>query len=190
MIARVVIVPGVAAVIVAGAAVLGGGACVPPTVSPEHRAFAGCPQQSATLSVLGAVDGTGPFHYQWRRYPRTLPVIVPIPNSDAPTWTIPSVFLSDAGEYDCVITGACGTVTTPRYRLGVLTADRASTGGIPGSDGVLSNDDFVVFIDQFFTMDVRADIGSVGGSSLPDGHFDNNDFVVFIDVFFRFPTCP
>ena len=189
MTTRVMLVP-MAAVLMAAAVVLGGGECVPPGVSQQPRAFAGCPQQPGTLSVVGAVSGDGPFHYQWRRYPRTLPVIIPIPNSDAPTWTIPATYLSDAGEYDCVITGACGTVTTPRYRFGVLTPDRASAGGIPGSDGLLTNDDFIVFIDQFFAADARADIGSVGAEKLPDGRFDNNDFIVFIGLFFDYPTCP
>ncbi|HYD02156.1 MAG TPA: immunoglobulin domain-containing protein [Phycisphaerales bacterium] len=187
---RLVCVPAVAAGVLAAAVAVGGGACVPPTVSSEERAFAGCPQQPVTLSVVGAFGGTGPFHFQWRRHPRTLPVIVPIPNSDSPTWTIPSTFLSDAGQYDCVITGSCGTVTTPRYRLGVLTPDRASSGGTPGSDGQLTNDDFIVFIDQFFASDVRADIGRTGAESLPDGRFDNNDFIVFIGLFFDYPSCP
>lgn len=177
-----------AAVLLAGAIVVGGGTCIPPTVSPIERAFAGCPQQASTLSVQ--VDGTGPMHYQWRRYPRTFPGVVPIPNSDSPTWTITSTFLSDAGQYDCIITGACGSITTPRYRLAVLTPDRASTGATPGSDGALTNDDFIVFISQFFEGDIRADIGSVGAEPLPDGQLDNNDFIVFIRLFFEFPACP
>jgi hypothetical protein len=186
---RLWVVP-VAAVVLAITVEVGGGTCVPVSVAPTERAFAGCPQQPATLSVVGLVSGTGPYHYQWRRYPRTIPTVVPIPNSDSPTWTISSTFLSDAGQYDCVITGACGTVTTPRYRFGVLTPDRASAGGTPGSDGLLTNDDFIVFIDQFFASDVRADIGRVGAEPLPDGRFDNNDFIVFIGLFFDYPTCP
>jgi hypothetical protein len=67
-------------------------------------------------------------------------------------------------------------------------ADLGSTGGIPGSDGVLDNNDFVVFIDYFFTTNPLADVGSTGGTPGSDGAWNNNDFVVFIDQFFA--GCP
>ncbi|HYD01728.1 MAG TPA: choice-of-anchor tandem repeat NxxGxxAF-containing protein [Phycisphaerales bacterium] len=63
-------------------------------------------------------------------------------------------------------------------------ADLASTGGTPGYDGALDNNDFVVFIDYFFAQNPLADQGSTGGVPGADGAFDNNDFVVFIDNFF------
>lgn len=63
-------------------------------------------------------------------------------------------------------------------------ADLGSQGGTPGPDGVLDNNDFVVFIDAFFQHDASADMGSQGGVGPGDGLFDNNDFVVFIDRFF------
>ncbi|HZW07189.1 MAG TPA: GC-type dockerin domain-anchored protein [Phycisphaerales bacterium] len=63
-------------------------------------------------------------------------------------------------------------------------ADIGTVGGVPGRDGVLDNNDFVVFIDYFFAHDARADHGSTGGVPGADGAWDNNDFVVFIDEFF------
>jgi hypothetical protein len=63
-------------------------------------------------------------------------------------------------------------------------ADLGGQGGVPGPDGVLNNNDFVVFIDYFFTQDARADVGSQGGVAGFDGQFNNNDFIVFIDLFF------
>ncbi|HZW05916.1 MAG TPA: GC-type dockerin domain-anchored protein [Phycisphaerales bacterium] len=63
-------------------------------------------------------------------------------------------------------------------------ADVGSQGGIPGPDSVLDNNDFIVFIDQFFAQTVGADRGSTGGVPGGDGQYDNNDFVVFIDQFF------
>jgi hypothetical protein len=184
---RLLVVP-VAAVIVLGTVSLGGGTCVGPSVSPLGRSFAACPQTTATLHV--DAQGTGPLHYQWRRYPRFGSGIVSIPNSDSPTLTIDFPFLSDAGKYDCIIFNLCGSTTTPIYRLAILAADRGSSGGIQGSDGVVNNDDFIVFINQFFESDIRADIGSAGGFALPDGQFDNNDFIAFINLFFSFPNCP
>ncbi|HZW08203.1 MAG TPA: GC-type dockerin domain-anchored protein, partial [Phycisphaerales bacterium] len=63
-------------------------------------------------------------------------------------------------------------------------ADLGSTGGVPGADGVLNNNDFVVFIDFFFAQNPLADQGSTGGVPGADGQWNNNDFVVFIDNFF------
>jgi hypothetical protein len=64
------------------------------------------------------------------------------------------------------------------------TADVGSQGGVHAPDGLLNNNDFVAYIDLFFSGDPGADLGSQGGVPGSDGHFDNNDFVVFIDLFF------
>ncbi|HYD02441.1 MAG TPA: VCBS repeat-containing protein, partial [Phycisphaerales bacterium] len=65
-------------------------------------------------------------------------------------------------------------------------ADVGATGGVftGCGDGVLDNNDFVVFIDLFFSGNAVADVGTTGGVPGADGRFDNNDFVVFIDMFF------
>jgi hypothetical protein len=67
-------------------------------------------------------------------------------------------------------------------------ADVGSQGGVQGPDGILDNNDFVVFITLFFNHDPIADMGSQGGVPGADGAWDNNDFVVFIDKFFT--GCP
>jgi hypothetical protein len=63
-------------------------------------------------------------------------------------------------------------------------ADIGTTGGVPGHDGQLNNNDFVVFIDYFFAQNPLADVGGTGGVPGADGQWNNNDFVVFIDQFF------
>jgi len=63
-------------------------------------------------------------------------------------------------------------------------SDVGRTGGVDGPDGVLDNNDFIVYIDRFFAADQRADVGQTGGTPGADGVRDNNDFVVFIDRFF------
>lgn len=71
------------------------------------------------------------------------------------------------------------------YYFGLrLTADIGQAGGLPGSDGLIDNNDWIVFINWFFVSDPRVDIGRAGGFSGNDGLWDNNDFVVFIDWFF------
>lgn len=64
------------------------------------------------------------------------------------------------------------------------TADIGQQGGIAGPDGALDNNDFIVFIDDFFAGSGAADYGSQGGLAAPDGLLDNNDFIIFIDRFF------
>ncbi|HYC99910.1 MAG TPA: GC-type dockerin domain-anchored protein [Phycisphaerales bacterium] len=63
-------------------------------------------------------------------------------------------------------------------------ADVGAQGGVHGQDGVLDNNDFVAFIELFFSQDSAADLGAQGGVPSADGAWDNNDFVVFIDLFF------
>ncbi|HZW06533.1 MAG TPA: GC-type dockerin domain-anchored protein [Phycisphaerales bacterium] len=64
------------------------------------------------------------------------------------------------------------------------SADVGGQGGVAGADGRLDNNDFVAFIDMFFSADPAADMGRQGGVPGQDGAWDNNDFVVFIDRFF------
>jgi hypothetical protein len=64
-------------------------------------------------------------------------------------------------------------------------ADVGSEGGAEGPDGILDNNDFIVFIGWFFALDTRADIGITGGATGSDGAWDNNDFIVFINFFFE-----
>ncbi|MDP1661924.1 MAG: GC-type dockerin domain-anchored protein [Phycisphaerales bacterium] len=63
-------------------------------------------------------------------------------------------------------------------------ADVGRQGGAHGADGLLDNNDFIVFIDLFFSQSPLADRGATGGVPGSDGAWDNNDFIVFIDQFF------
>ncbi|HYD00320.1 MAG TPA: GC-type dockerin domain-anchored protein, partial [Phycisphaerales bacterium] len=96
------------------------------------------------------------------------------------------------GRFNPSVTGSSGTIyfddwTFTQGGTGPEQcgpADVGSTGGVPGADGALDNNDFVVFIDYFFSQNPIADFGSTGGVPGPDGQWNNNDFVVFIDLFF------
>ncbi|HYD00512.1 MAG TPA: GC-type dockerin domain-anchored protein [Phycisphaerales bacterium] len=63
-------------------------------------------------------------------------------------------------------------------------ADLGSQGGFQGADGVLDNNDFIVFINYFFGRNAAADVGRTGGLPGADLQWDNNDFVAYIDMFF------
>jgi hypothetical protein len=133
--------------------------------------------EQAAFSVSSS--GDAPFTYQWRHDG------VPIGAPSLPTLAIGSVTDADRGIYDCVIGNVCNTTATSAgARLTVLTADLGQQGGQAGSDNHWDNNDFVVFIDLFFSHDPAADIGRQGGVPGGDGAWDNNDFVLFIDLFF------
>jgi hypothetical protein len=88
---------------------------------------------------------------------------------------------TDAPESPTITINLSGNVIVPPP---VCPADIGIQGGQPGHDGMLDNNDFVVFINLFFAQDARADFGIQGGQPGQDGVFDNNDFVVFINEFF------
>jgi hypothetical protein len=85
-------------------------------------------------------------------------------------------FSTIGGDQYVVLTGS------PSSPCG--TADLGGEGGAEGSDNILDNNDFIVFIQFFFSQDARADLGAEGGAPGPDAIFDNNDFIVFIQEFF------
>ncbi len=88
------------------------------------------------------------------------------------------------GNYRIDLTGVCRVSAGPACGL----ADVGGVGGAPGADNHLDNNDFVVFIDYFFSQNPIADQGATGGAPGPDGAYDNNDFIVFIDNFFNAPA--
>ncbi|HYD00279.1 MAG TPA: GC-type dockerin domain-anchored protein [Phycisphaerales bacterium] len=92
---------------------------------------------------------------------------------------VASASVSQADNFEVIFIAFDVGAVTP-----VCPADIGATGGVPGNDGVLDNNDFVVFIDYFFQQNPLADRGSTGGVPGADGAWDNNDFVVFIDQFF------
>jgi hypothetical protein len=115
-------------------------------------------------------------------------------------WNVPAPAGPDLGGFARIYddpyfpnTGyAGGTIDRGCYEAfsasGVCPGDIGSTGGVLGPDGSRDNNDFVVFINEFFLNHAVADVGRTGGIAPGDGAWDNNDFVVFIDLFFS--PCP
>ncbi|MBY0308174.1 MAG: matrixin family metalloprotease [Phycisphaerales bacterium] len=66
--------------------------------------------------------------------------------------------------------------------------DLGAQGGVPGADGALDNNDFIVFVNDYFSGNPRADFGGTGGLPTPDGVLDSNDFIAYIGAFFA--GCP
>jgi hypothetical protein len=147
-----------------------------------------------SVRAAGAAAGAT---YQWRRGGQPLadgPTTsgATVTGSATPMLVVSGVGGLDAGTYDCLITRECAAgIVSDGVQLTVVgscPADLGATGGVAGQDGILDNNDFVVFIDYFFGNDPRADVGQTGGLPGQDGQFNNNDFVVFVDQFFA--GCP
>ncbi|MGH7133448.1 MAG: GC-type dockerin domain-anchored protein [Phycisphaerales bacterium] len=78
------------------------------------------------------------------------------------------------------------TVVTNIVNPACNDADVASLGGSPVPDGILTTDDLIYFLAQFFANNVSvADLVGLGGApSLPDSAITADDLVYFLAVFF------
>jgi probable HAF family extracellular repeat protein len=63
-------------------------------------------------------------------------------------------------------------------------SDVAGPGQAVGSDGALTADDIIVYLNWFFASDARADVAGAGQSSTPDGQFTADDIIVFLNRYF------
>jgi hypothetical protein len=84
--------------------------CVPPSITSQPASLVRCAGQMASFSV--AASGTSPS-YQWRKNGSN------ISGATSSTYTIPSVGVGDAANYNCVVTNACGSVTSNTASLTV-----------------------------------------------------------------------
>ncbi|MDP1662657.1 MAG: GC-type dockerin domain-anchored protein, partial [Phycisphaerales bacterium] len=161
-----------------------------PGMTPAGRAavLAAVAQGSLTVAVQED-DPDSPWHAR-----RVCTTGTPIPDECAVVQLLDANHVPTADPVLAqVVRLTCACTHFSTYAAAMVvprcgTADLGSQGGSPGSDGLLDNNDFVVFIDYFFNADARADFGIQGGVPGHDALFDNNDFVVFIDAFFN--GCP
>lgn len=64
-------------------------------------------------------------------------------------------------------------------------ADVAAAGGTLGRDGLLTVDDLVVFLQQFFANNITvADVTNLGATAGPDGLLSSDDVIRFLEQFF------
>jgi hypothetical protein len=172
-----------------------------PIITQHPVATAACRSRPVSLSV--AAIGAEQVRYQWRKGGVA---IDPAANPSALTATlrISRSVLSDAGEYDCIITNAdtCGSVISNRipvsFYRGCSIADVVGVSDLqlfaigPADfrcgDGTVDGSDFIAFINSFSvgdpTIDDLADIVGAGDSGQePDGTIDADDFIAFINAF-------
>lgn len=114
---------------------------------------------SVTLSCSAA--GAGPLSYVWKRGG--------VDVGAGPELTIAAVGPEDQGAYSCVVTGACGSVTTP-----TATVVLACPADFDGSGGTPDTADIDAFFAAWLLGEPASDVDCSGGT--PDGQD--------IDVFF------
>ncbi|MFN0087470.1 MAG: reprolysin-like metallopeptidase [Blastocatellia bacterium] len=95
------------------------GGCAPVTISSHPANQAVCAGAPASFSVTPG--GTGPFTYQWRKGGAN------IPTATGSSYSIASTVAGDAGGYDVVVTGSCGTATSNNATLTVSALPVVST---------------------------------------------------------------
>jgi hypothetical protein len=110
--------------------------CWAPTAWAPPANTAVCTGSPATLSVVAF--GTGPLTYQWRKNGIALSDGGNISGSTTATLSISPATAADVANYDVVVTGACGTLTTAAAALSIntvptITTDPSSSALCPGS---------------------------------------------------------
>jgi len=127
------------------------GACVPPGITTPPSAQTVCAGGSATFSVIATGTGIG---YQWRKNE------VAIGGATSSSFAIPVTVTGDAGNYDVVITGACGNITSTAVPLTVNSAVAVSginpTSGAAGSTVTINGSGFTGVTAVKFSNNVAA----------------------------------
>nr|MCU0689437.1 hypothetical protein [Phycisphaerales bacterium] len=85
------------------------------------------------------------------------------------------------------LNSAAGSVAVVRVDA-FSPADVAGANQSVGSDGQLTADDIIVFLNWYFSTDARADVAGANQSPGPDTQFTADDIIVFLGAYFA--GCP
>jgi hypothetical protein len=94
-------------------------ACTAPSITVHPSSATKTVGDSVTFSVTAT--GTAPLSYQWRKNGSN------IESATGSSYTISSVVVADAGNYDAVVTNNCGSVTSNAATLTVNKANQTIT---------------------------------------------------------------
>jgi hypothetical protein len=160
-------------------------------ISQHPQSAAACPTRIAVLNVSAL--GSGPFTYQWRKDGTPIDSLTN-PSAATATLTLSNIGPIDVASYDCIVSNACGSVTSNAAAL--TLAVKCSVADIVGTDGgpvqcadsTVDGSDFIAFINSFSigdaAIDPLADIAGGGDTGEdPDGTIDGTDFIAFINAF-------
>ena len=156
------------------------GACPSPTLNLQPVAdfvVNGGQPVNLVMTASNPAGVTGGLSYSWQKAGAATPA------GTTPTLALGPAGANHSGVYTGTAFNACGSTSTQAVRVTVLTADIGVQGGLAGQDGLLNNNDFIVFIAGSSPPNPWR-TWAPGRRRRQDGLFNNNDFVVFINQFF------
>ncbi len=107
-----------------------GGSSVLPSIIQPPMSLTVTQEATAVFRVI--VSGTPPLTYQWRFQG------APISGATATNYAVVSARLSDAGDYDVVVSDSAGSVTSPPATLRVLVPSSITNSLLTGSTSIIS----------------------------------------------------
>ncbi|MFN9064438.1 MAG: hypothetical protein ACK5W2_05075 [bacterium] len=126
-----------------------------PSILWQPVAVVTSPSGPALFTVAPAANGgSGVFTYQWQKDGVAISTSTN-PTANAPTLLLSSVQAGDLGSYSCIVTSNCGSALSNPAVLSFARptcgpSDVAGPGQSVGSDGQLTADDIIVFLNRFF----------------------------------------
>jgi hypothetical protein len=100
--------------------------------------------QRATFFVTAT--GTGPLSYQWRKDAVNVANGLRVAGATSPALTIDAVQGDDAGNYDCIVSNPCGSISSSPVALTLLCyANCDGSTNVP----ILNINDFICFQGRF-----------------------------------------
>lgn len=145
-----------------------------------------CGGSDSWFEVLAS--GIEPTAYQWRKNGIGLIDGESISGATTNLLSLLRVAPSDEGLYDCVISNACGSVTSNAASLAIDTtmcciADTDDGSGIGTPDGGVTIDDLLFYLSIFEAGDIRSDVDDGTSTGMPDGGVTIDDLLYFLARF-------
>lgn len=150
--------------------------CVPPSVVGQPQGAEYCLGRPPTEFTVAAV-GTEPLRYQWRRDGTD------IAGANGPMYTDPRPGLF--GRFDCVVSNACGSVTSERtfYTSNGCVAESWNCNDFGGCGcGVVGqgSDGILYYLYEFIEGHIEADCDDGTFTGTPDGGVTIDDLVYWL----------
>jgi hypothetical protein len=127
-----------------------------PSILWQPVAVATTPSGPAVFSVVPTPTiGGGVYTYQWLKNGVSINTTTN-PSAASSMLVLNGVQAGDLGSYSCVLTSPCGGIAASNaavlsfVRPTCGPSDVAGPGQSPGSDGQLTADDIIVFLNRFF----------------------------------------
>jgi hypothetical protein len=127
-----------------------------PSILWQPVAVATTPSGPAVFSVVPTPTiGSGVYTYQWLKNGVSINTTTN-PSAASSMLVLNGVQAGDLGSYSCVLTSPCGGIAASNaavlsfVRPTCGPSDVAGPGQSPGSDGQLTADDIIVFLNRFF----------------------------------------